>query len=51
MHKNQQIQQQLRAPLFEDKVVNHLVSLAKVTDKTVSKEDLEKLVADEEEDA
>ncbi|MGQ0610962.1 MAG: trigger factor [Paracoccaceae bacterium] len=44
VQKNQQVQQQLRAPIFEDKVVDHIVGLAKVTDKDVSKEDLQKLV-------
>lgn len=44
VQKNQQMQQQLRAPLFEDKVVDHLVSLAKVTDKEISKEKLQKAV-------
>jgi trigger factor len=44
VQKNQQIQQQLRAPIFEDKVVDHIVGLAKVTDKEISKEELQKLV-------
>ncbi len=44
VQKNPQMQQQLRAPVFEDKVVDHIVAGAKVTDKTVSKEDLQKLV-------
>ena len=44
VQKNQQMQQQLRAPLFEDKVVDHLVGLAKVTDKEISKEKLQKAV-------
>ncbi|WP_295079403.1 trigger factor [Tabrizicola sp.] len=44
VQKNQQMQQQLRAPLFEDKVVDHLVSLAKVSDKEISKEKLQKAV-------
>ena len=30
----------LRAPIFEEKVVDHIVSLAKVTDKTVTKDEL-----------
>ena len=37
VQKNQQMQQQLRAPIFEDKVVDHIVALAKVTDKEISK--------------
>jgi trigger factor len=44
VQKNEQMQQQLRAPLFEDKVVDHVFSLATVTDKEVSKEDLQKAV-------
>lgn len=44
VQKNPQMQQQLRAPLFEDKVVDHLVGLAKVTDKEISKEKLQKAV-------
>jgi trigger factor len=44
VQKNQQMQQQLRAPVFEDKVVDHIVGLAKVTDKEVSKEKLQKAV-------
>ena len=44
IQKNPQMQQQLRAPLFEDKVVDHIVAGANVTDKEVSKEDLQKLV-------
>jgi trigger factor len=44
VQKNQQVQQQLRAPIFEDKVVDHIVASAKVTDKEVSKDDLQKLV-------
>lgn len=44
VQKNQQMQQQLRAPVFEDKVVDHLVGMAKVTDKEISKEKLQKAV-------
>ena len=44
IQKNPQMQQQLRAPIFEDKVVDHIVAGAKVTDKEVSKADLQKLV-------
>ncbi|RMH45048.1 MAG: trigger factor [Alphaproteobacteria bacterium] len=42
VQQNPQVQQQLRAPLFEDKVVDFVLELADVTDKKVSKEDLEK---------
>ena len=41
---NPQMQQQLRAPLFEDKVVDYIAEKAKVSEKTVSKEDLQKAV-------
>ena len=44
VQQNQQMQQQLRAPLFEDKVVDHIVEQAKVSDKEVPKDDLEKAV-------
>lgn len=44
VQKNAQIQQQLRAPIFEDKVVDHIVAGAKVTDKEVDKAALQKLV-------
>ena len=38
---------EIRAPLFEEKVIDHIISLAKVTEKTVTKEELFK-VEDEE---
>jgi trigger factor len=38
----------VRAPIFEDKVIDFIIELAKVTDKTVSREELYK--EDEEED-
>jgi trigger factor len=38
---------QLRAPVFEEKVVDHIVGMAKVTDQTVSKDELFKIDADE----
>ena len=44
IQKNPQMQQQLRAPIFEDKVVDHIVASAQVTDKDVSKDELQKLV-------
>jgi trigger factor len=31
---------QIQAPLFEDKVVDHIVSKAKVTERKVSKDEL-----------
>ncbi|MCP4317210.1 MAG: trigger factor [Hyphomicrobiales bacterium] len=39
---------QLRAPIFEEKVIDHIIGEADVTDKTVSKEEL---MADDEEEA
>ncbi|MCX8508524.1 MAG: trigger factor, partial [Rhodobacteraceae bacterium] len=44
VQKNAQMQQQLRAPIFEDKVVDHIVAGAKVTEKEVSKDALQKAV-------
>ncbi len=44
VQQNQQMQQQLRAPLFEDKVVDFVFEQAKVSEKEVSKEDLQKAV-------
>ncbi|MEZ5754385.1 MAG: trigger factor [Paracoccaceae bacterium] len=44
VQKNQQVQQQLRAPIFEDKVVDHIVAGAKVTEKDVSKDELQKAI-------
>jgi len=38
--ENQQAQAQIRAPLFEDKVVDYILELAKVTDETVTREAL-----------
>jgi trigger factor len=46
--KNPQAVAQIRAPLYEEKVVDVIVGKAKVTDKTVSKEELMK---DDEEEA
>ena len=44
IQQNAQAQQQLRAPIFEDKVVDHIVEGAKVTEKEVTKEELEKAI-------
>jgi len=44
IQQNQQMQQQVRAPLFEDKVVDYIFELATVTDKEVGKDDLQKAV-------
>lgn len=45
--KNPQAVAQIRAPLYEEKVVDVIVAKAKVTDKSVSKEDLMKEDEDE----
>jgi trigger factor len=45
--KNQQAVAQIRAPLYEEKVVDVIVGKAKITDKTVSKEELMKDDEDE----
>ena len=42
VQKNPQMRQQLRAPIFEDKVVDYVVELAKVSEKEVTKAKLEK---------
>jgi trigger factor len=44
VQQNPQMQQQLRAPIFEDKVVDFIVAGAKVTEKEVSKAELEKAI-------
>ncbi|AWZ22158.1 trigger factor [Roseovarius sp. TM1035] len=44
VQKNPQMRQQLRAPIFEDKVIDYVVELAEVTDKELSKEELEKAI-------
>ena len=45
--KNPDALQALRAPIFEEKVVDYVLEFAEVTDKTVTKEEL--LAEDEEE--
>lgn len=44
IQQNAQMQQQLRAPIFEDKVVDHVIEAAKVSEKEVSKDDLQKAI-------
>ncbi|TNE64899.1 MAG: trigger factor [Rhodobacteraceae bacterium] len=44
VQQNPQMRQQIQAPLFEDKVVDYIAENAQVTEKEVSKEDLEKAV-------
>jgi len=50
VQQNPQMRQQLQAPIFEDKVVDFIVELADVTEKEVSKDDLEKAVEALDED-
>ncbi len=44
VQQNAQFRQQLQAPMFEDKVVDHVLENAAVTEKSVSKDDLQKAV-------
>ncbi|RKT34595.1 trigger factor [Roseovarius halotolerans] len=44
VQNNPQMRQQLRAPIFEDKVIDYVAELAQVTEKEVGKDDLEKAV-------
>ena len=41
--KNPQALAQIRAPLFEEKVVDHIIEQAKITERTVSREELMKV--------
>lgn len=45
--KNQGAMAQLRAPIYEEKVVDYILDKATVTDKTVSREELMKEIGDE----
>ncbi|MEL6434865.1 MAG: trigger factor [Pseudomonadota bacterium] len=44
VQKNPQMRTQLRAPIFEEKVIDHIASLAKISEKDVTKAKLEKAV-------
>ncbi len=44
IQQNPQMQQQLRAPIFEDQVVDHIVAQADVTEKEISKDELKEAV-------
>ena len=50
IQQNAQMQQQLRAPIFEDKVVDYVFELAEVSEKEVSKDDLTKAVEELDEE-
>ena len=45
--KNPNALAELRAPIFEEKIVDFLIALAKVTEKTVSREELYKVEDDD----
>ncbi|MEM7724283.1 MAG: trigger factor [Pseudomonadota bacterium] len=51
VQSNQQAQQQLRAPLFEDKVVDFIFEMAETTDKEVTKDELKAAVEALEDDS
>lgn len=52
IQKNDQMKQQMRAPIFEDKVIDYVFELAQVSEKDVDKEALQKAVEDlEKEDS
>lgn len=51
IQQNPGMQQQLRAPIFEDKVVDHIVTQASVTDKPVDKDELQKAIEALDEEA
>ena len=44
VQKNPQMLQQIRAPLFEEKVVDFILELAKVTERRVGKDELQKAI-------
>jgi trigger factor len=44
MKSNPQMKEQVRAPIFEDKVIDFIFELVEVSEKTVKKADLEKAV-------
>ncbi|MEB8387295.1 trigger factor [Rhodobacteraceae bacterium KMM 6894] len=51
VQQNQQMQQQMRAPIFEDKVIDYVVELADVTDKEVTKDELQAAIEKLDEEA
>ena len=50
VQQNAQMRQQLQAPIFEDKVIDFIVEQADVSEKSVSKDELQKAVEALEED-
>ena len=51
LQQNEQMQQHMRAPIFEDKVVDYIIELSEVKEKKITKEKLQKAVEDLENDA
>ncbi len=51
IQKNPQAFQQIRAPLFEDRVVDYILELAQVSEKPVGKDELQKAIEALDEDA
>ncbi len=49
--ENQMAAAQLRAPLYEEKVVDHILTLVETSERTVTKEELEAAIQDESTDA
>jgi trigger factor len=50
VQKNAGARQQIQAPIFEDKVIDHIFSLARIEEKVATREDLQKAVAALEEE-
>ena len=48
---NEQAMAQLRAPLYEDKVVDFILEMADITDRDVTREELERALAEVDDDA
>jgi trigger factor len=48
--KNSELMNEIRGPIFEEKVVNHVLAQAKVTDRHVSKDELRQAVEASEKD-
>ena len=44
VQKNPQARQQIQAPIFEDKVVDYILELAQVTDREVTKDELQQAI-------
>lgn len=49
--QNEQAMAQLRAPIYEDKVVDFVLEMAEIEEKTVSLEELRRIVTEEDEEA